>query len=225
MEVINKLIELIKSLELPKNPAVWSLVICGLAVWGMNSEWFTNHVREPQWIYAEEENSEILRPAIELQSCDISMVPQINVLFQGDVIYILNITSYYESNVALLQRDGTTEQCVWATADGQKEKLKQVRDDFANLLEQKLSGSGYEPLLSQCEVTLVRLASVNYQRKNKNQKELSRLYIESNAAQVITESEMEKRRAGEWLDLDLYRKEALNDRVEECIDGLLQITK
>lgn len=112
-----------------------SIIILGLAgiafllgtmfINAWNNGFYTERWKMPVWDYQEEEGYDVIESDIELKAGNIVITPQIIVKYDKDVVFIIDIVSYYEKNAADLGKNSNEEirQFKLLVEDSQREKL------------------------------------------------------------------------------------------------------
>lgn len=200
-----KLVE--KLLGSLQGPYFWAVVIVVGLVWFGNSDLYKNHYKIPQWSYTYNENedaeidTEELTADIELQSGSIVLTPKIEVEYKGKTIFIVNIEGLYNINsVSIDNHDNISKFCLEIDKQ-QSEKLKMLRKEFGNLLEEFLDEKDKDKI-DECIVKYSLLAEITFQNKNAN-KNRTRFYkITSDEIRMIRKEEKEMLGTQYSLNLD-----------------------
>lgn len=210
----------------------WMIVGIGLIMF-LNSNYYAENWKVPGWKFEMTKQGEVLIPDIELRGGYIVVCPQINVKYNDEIIYIINVKNYYNQNynnlTYALKEHENIRGFILPIEEEQKIKENKFEEDFAYLLERKLSSDGIKNN-DNIRIDFSRLAFVTYQNKKANQSREMYIYLSDKNVRQILREEVGLRYSSNEIDLDLfdteqskYMNEELLKQVEQCTEQLYKI--
>lgn len=208
-----------------------TLMLGTIAVNVINKEFYDEHWKKPEWDYREEKGYDVMESDIELKAGNIIVTPQISVKYGKDVVFIIDIVSYYEKNAADLGENSNEEirQFQLLVKDLQREKLSSLVQFIQEEVKEKVlavNPNKSEKLVFE-EIKVAKIHSQNLKGKEDIPQYV---YIKDTKEIEMTSEEASMRKTVFNINLDNYIiDEETGDNVEvkniisACVEKILKM--
>lgn len=201
------------------------IIIVGACAFFYMSGIYSKWIHEADWRIDLMESEEKYVSDIELKAGDIIARPQLVVEYKQKIVFILNITEYYESDKALISnektKDGITSAFILKIADGQKENFESLKNAFEEALREEIKSDK----INFVDIYETRVAQINYQNKGGIKRKKRYLLKSSKDIGLITEKELIEKTSDVFFSMLDYSEDGMVDmnkefkkNVEDCAE-------
>lgn len=200
------------------------IALCVLLYSFLNSNYYAERWRRPVWDYQEKEGCDIVKSDIELKAGDIVMTPQIVIKYDRDIVFIINIVSYYDKNTADLieDSDGEARQFELLIEDSQRQKLDELFMQIQK--EVKAQVGEVEPdKVAKLTFKATKVAKVHSQNLKASEDRTQYVYFADAKESDLLVEDAEMRKSRYHIDLDNYSKQLQEIIITACVEKILEL--
>lgn len=238
LDVLKKILELLKEAAL--SPVTGIAVIIGiLFLIGkfVGSDEFSQRYTEPNFLYRSVSESKNESYDIEEYETEwnarygnLVIMNQVVVKYDGEIILVINVKDYYDTNEAVLQNsradDAMKSVFKFPVEKEQKMKLESFMEALKKLLQEKMDWSE-EECSKLCEIYDIKLLALKYQSMYANQADDIYYLHSDEEIRILLTKEVKLRRADFVINLDdfdaedsVYLNAELSVFAEECVNRI-----
>lgn len=197
------------------------IVLCALSYGFYNSNYYVERWRRPVWDYQEKEGYDIVKSDIELKAGDIVVTPQIVIKYDRDIVFIINIVSYYDKNVADLTEDsdGEARQFELLVETSQRQKLDELFMQIQKDVKAQV-GEVEPDKVAKLTFKATKVAEVHSQNLKASEDRTQYVYFTDAKESDMLVEDAEMRESRYHIDLDNYNTE-VQEIITLCVEKIL----
>lgn len=211
------------------------IVVLMLVVSGGTYLWDSGYITQrwqvPLWDFRADGEFDIIESDIELRAGNIIVTPQIEVIYDKDIVFIINVLYYYEENTCVLSENdnGETRQFRLLAKESQRKKMEALFQLIQETVREEVGESDADKE-KKLKFNVVKVAIINAQNLKAEKAKTQYLYIKDFQEDDMEEESAQNRHTAFEINIDEYVVEGkmedsgeVRDVISACVEKIIDL--